>query len=393
MTVDGQQLLLHKRRRARGSALARCVAGIGVGIAVLASAGCGSSSDDASAGKDAAASTASTSAATRELAPYLKAPTKIPSTQKLTKSPRGKTVAYLECSVVNCQQHALELKEAFAPLGIRLKTINAGLSPETFTNALAQAEQLKPDGVIYDAIPASIAQKQIDKLAASGIPVVAMVSPDLKLGKNIYNIDGAEFFVEHGRAIANWVIDDSKGKADVLYLRDTTLAFGTPETSGVMAAFKENCPGCHVDTLQTSAAQASQLKGAVSAYIQKHPSVSYVVAQYSALMIGLPGQLRAASQEKVKLVGLGPTQINAQYLKNGQEAAELMHSDDALSWQAADTIARALVGDPVSEKETAEAKGTTQLLTPDQVDWDVTKIWPWIPDFKQQYLKLWSAAS
>jgi ribose transport system substrate-binding protein len=378
--------------KARRSLLAKCGAGVCVAVTVLAAGGCGSSSKGHTA-TGTVASSHGTGPESAQLAPFLKAPTSIPDTLPLTKSPRGKTVAYLECSVVNCQQHAIELKQAFSALGVHLMTINSGLSPETFSNAFAQAEQEKPDGVIYDAIPASIAQPQVNKLAAEHIPVVALVSPDLKLGKDVYNIDGSKFFMANGSAMANWIINDSKGRANVLFLRDTTLAFGTPETNAIMATFKKNCPSCQVASLQTSSAEASQLPAEVSGYIQKHPTVNYVLAQYSALMIGLPSQLRAAGQTGVKLVGLGPTQINDQYLKAGEEAAEMMHSDDALSWQAANTMARALAGDPVSRQETADPAGTTQLLTPTQVNWNVSQIWPWIPDFKKQYLKLWAGAS
>jgi ribose transport system substrate-binding protein len=366
-------------------------------IAALIAAGCGSSDSKSSSSSSSTAEATepevgsdNLQVAEEELAPHFELPKSIGLTEPLTELPKGSTVAYLQCAIVNCQEHAESLEDAFAELGIKLQIVDSGLSPEEFSNAFAKVEQLAPDGVIYDAIPASIAQAPVEKLAGEGVPVVAISSPDLTLGKGIYNIKGVGFYTELGAMMANWVIVDSKGKAKVLYLKDPTLAFGEPETDALLKTFASNCEDCEVGTITTSSAAAGKaLPGEVSGYLQKHPDTEYVVGQYSALFVGVPSALEVAGLDGVKLVGFAPTQVNQEYLAAGEEAADVMQSNEALTWWAADTMARALVGDPISSEAT-DNPPITQIVTPETVDWDPAKEdWPYIPGWQEQFIELW----
>lgn len=369
---------------------------LGLVALVTLAAGCGSGSGDE--GAAAPTTTAGASAggdglerARADVATLSKAPTSIGVTEPLAERPTGKTVVYLECSVVNCKQHATDLKAAFDKLGVTFKSINSGLSPETFQNAFDIAIQEQPDGVIYDAVPAAIAQKNVDKLAAAGIPVVGIASPDLKPGPKVFVVEGPEFFRRMGRGLANWAIADSGGKANVVYLSDPTLAFGDSESSELTATFAANCPDCEVDKLQTSSAEiGKELPGKVSSYLQSHPETDYVIAQYSALLIGVPAALKTVGLTGVKLAGFAPTQINQGYLKAGEEAAEIMHSNGAQPWTAADVMARALVGQEVDLRNAADPP-LVQLLTPDDVTWDPQKEdWPYLDGWQQKFEELWA---
>jgi ABC-type sugar transport system substrate-binding protein len=351
-------------------------------------AGCGSNGNSTKSTSTAAAASG-VATAKSQLAPYLQLPTSIGLTEPLPRHPQGKTVVYLECSIVNCKDHAIALREAFSHLGVTFKTIPSGLSPESFTNALETAKQDHPNGVIIDGIPAAIAQTRANAFAAAGVPVVAMASPDLELGHDVYNIEGASFYADMGRAMANWVIAESNGAAKVLYLQDPTLAFGASETQGLSETFTANCPGCQVSILKTSSAAAgTSLPPEVVSGLQSKPETTYVVAQYSALLLGVPAALKSAGIEGVKLIGFAPTVVNQETIKSGAEAAGVMQSNGALPWMAADAMARALVDAPLPTEVDADPP-IVQLVPTDKVTWEPKRDWPYIPGWQQMFIKLW----
>lgn len=319
-----------------------------------------------------------------------KTPVSIGIDQPIVPLPSGKTVIYLECAVVDCKLHAEALAQASVPLGINLKTISSGLSPESFKSALATAQSLKPDGLIYDAIPAAIAQGPVDAMAASGVAVVAISSPDLKLTKNTANVLGAPYVERAGRGIANWTINDSQGTAQVLYLDDPTLSFSSFISKGLHDTYSENCPSCAIDTLVTSSSEiGTSLPTKVASYLQAHPQIKYINAEYSALLTGVPTALKNAGMTGIKTIGMSPTQINQQYMKDELEAAGVFNNNAAMSWYAADTVARMINGRPALV--VAEDPPNLQIMSASEVTWDPKlSSYPFIPGWRDMFIKAWT---
>lgn len=346
--------------------------------------GAGSATLDANA-------TAGLAAAKAEVDALKVAPTSVGIDKPIRASVAGKTVVYLECGIVNCKIHADALAESFRPLGITLKIVDSGVTPESFKNALATTQALHPDGVISDAIPASIAQGTIDAMAAQGISVVAIVAPDLKVGNHVANIMGVPYMIRQGTTLADWSIVDSGGHADVLYLDDTTLSFSPWATKGLKDTYAKNCPGCKVDELATNSGEiGTVLPNKISSYLQAHPDVKYVVAEYSALLTGVPAALSTAGISGIRTIGASPTQINQQYMQTGQETAGIFNSNAAMSWYATDTIARLMSGD--QPLPVVDNPPNMQLMTASQVTWNPKNTdYPWIPGWQQMFTTAWKA--
>jgi hypothetical protein len=383
------------------TSLTRAPRGVALACAALASvaafAGCGSDKGSASGTSDPSsnpAAAAGLAAAKAQVADVSAAPTSPGIDKPIDKTKvTGKTVVYLECSIVNCKIHADALADAFKPLGIKLKTVDSGLSPESFKNALTTAASLHPDGLISDAIPASISQGPIDAMAADGVSVVSIVAPDLKLGKNVANVMGAPYMDRQGSTLANWTIADSGGSANALYLNDTTLSFSPFAAKGLNTAFSKNCPGCKVDTLGTNSGEISTaLPNKISSYLQAHPDVKYLVGEYCALFTGVPGALATAGIKGIKTVCASPTQIDQQSMQAGQETAGIFNSNAAMSWYAADTVARLMSGD--QPLPVVDNPPNMQLMGADGVTWDPAKAdYTWISGWEQMFVDGWEGKS
>ncbi|WP_166459598.1 sugar ABC transporter substrate-binding protein [Amycolatopsis pithecellobii] len=330
-------------------------------------------------------------AAKAQIAAQMVAPTSVGITKPIKPAVAGKTVVYLKCAIVNCKIHADALAESFKPLGLNLRVVDSGLTPESFKNALATAKALHPDGVISDAIPAAIAQTTMDEMAAEGISVVSIVAPDLKLSDRVANVMGVPYMIRQGQTMANWTIADSGGHANVLYLSDTTLSFSASTTQGLKEAYAKNCPGCTVHELATNSGEiGTVLPNKISSYLQAHPDVKYVIVQYSALLTGVPAALATAGITGIKTIGASPTQINQQYMKAGQESAGIFNSNAAMAWYATDTVARLMSGE--QPLPVVDDPPNLQLMTASQVTWEPKNSdYPWIPGWEQMFTKAWEA--
>jgi ribose transport system substrate-binding protein len=377
------------RQTRRTGAAWRLAALINASCLVALAAGCGDS-QETRGGPNASQVSTGLDRAAAGIADFREQPTAIGPSEPLPSLPSGKSVVYLECSIVNCTEHAVALKEAFGALDIDFTTIDAGLSPETFADAFEAAEQMAPDAVIYDGIPASIAQRYVDALSKDGVVVIGIASPDVKTGDNVFYAQSPEFYRRMGQILADWTTVDSDGEATLVYVKDPTLAFGVPEFEGFSEAIKENCPDCKVDTLETnSGAIGTTFPGELVAYLQKNPDITHVVTQYSALLIGVPAAL-GTSGLAVRTVGFGPTKINQQALKDGQESADILQSNEALPWGAADIVARRLVGVEV-DRELAANPPIVQLAETRDVTWDPNDSdWPYLDGWKQDFIDLWN---
>jgi ABC-type sugar transport system substrate-binding protein len=379
-------------RRQRRRLLWPCLALAGLAAVGGCSTSSSSTGNGASTANQATAG-AGLAAAKAEVTTMSALPTSVGITEPITPTVAGKTVIYLECGIVNCKIHTDALTNAFQALHVKLKVLESGLTPESFKNALATAQSLHPDGVIYDAIPAAIAQGPADAMASEGIPVVAIAAPDLKESAHVVNEMGTSFFIRDGETIADWTIADSGGHADTLYISDPTLSFGPWLTQGLMGAFAKNCPGCSVSELTTNPSEiGSTLPNKIVSYLQAHPGVKYIDAEYSALLTGLPAALSTAGISGIKTIGTGPTQIDQQYMQAGQETAGLFASQGAMAYWAADTIARLMTGE--QPLPVVNNPPNLQLLTASQITWNPGKTdYPYIPGWQHLFTKAWGAAN
>ena len=136
----------------------------------------------------------------------------------------------------------------------------------------------------------------------------------------------------------------------------------------------------------------SALPNKIVSYLQAHPGVKYIDAEYSALLTGLPAALSTAGISGIKTIGTGPTQIDQQSMQAGQETAGLFASQGAMAYWAADTIARLMTGE--QPLPVVNNPPNLQLLTASQITWNPGKTdYPYIPGWQHLFTKAWGAAN
>jgi ribose transport system substrate-binding protein len=180
-------------------------------------------------------------------------------------------------------------------------------------------------------------------------------------------------------------------KANVQFNWVPELSFSAVIRDGFVKELKSLCPDCKVHLLKIPVAtlgnKAPQL---IVSDLQANPDTNVVVGSNSEQLIGLPAALGTAGL-KVGTLGGAASPVNLQYIKNGQQTADIALDLPVLSWSLLDAAVRGATGQPITG---LEAKGLPpeQFLAKEDITFDPSKGWTGYPDFAQRFVKLWSAA-
>lgn len=346
-----------KRRRHRGAAAAAVA-----GMALLAAA-CGSSSHSSSgttsggasgssggSASQAAGGNSSQAAAKAIIQKYTPRPTDIGISTPVGKPiPKGKTVAFLECTIPSCTVLAGYTQAAGKALGWNVKVINAGLTPETVKAAYDQAISDNVDAVIGTGFPKTIFGPELATLASRHIPVIELSSGDLTGGGITASFETVSANQEYGQLQADWVYGTEGTKANTLVIGVPTFPTITILETAFKAKYKQLCPSCALGEVDVTASDLGtpSVSSKVVGYLQSHPSVNVIETSDSDAVIGLPAALAAASLHP-KIIVLDSSPTVASYIKAGTVSVTTAAPWNTLMWLAMDTLARVFTNQPIT---------------------------------------------
>lgn len=320
-------------------------------------------------------------------------PEKIGPTIPLTAKPPAKTVAWLECSLPSCQAIGRGFKEATALLGWKLEVISWSTDP------VAAFQQALDTGVDYVAITGTqpeLIQAQIDEAKSRGIAFFSCFdTADPKQEENnIWVQCGDDDAVTRaGDLIANAIIADSEGKANVVMVNIPDFAVLVNEREGSKAAYAKNCPGCKFDELALTLDQllTGEVPGAVVSYLQAHPDVNYVHFAFDGLTGGVSTALADAGLlQGRKLVGVDYSGAVLQEIVEGKHAFWTTNPKEYSAWIMIDGMARHALGMDNPE-ERANALLPTFIVNSAEMAQPLIASdgWPGPATMAEQFAALW----
>jgi ribose transport system substrate-binding protein len=338
-------------------------------IAALAFSACGSS-DDSSTGSTAASTAAAadtgttagadTTAAAEEpwLADAKKAaasleqvPTEVSSSQlgpnKL--APEGsKTIFHIAFSqAFEGAKHQTEgLKAGVEAMGYKFKLCDGGTAPNETAPCFTQAVNEKPAAVVINGFDAKTDGDGYAALAKAGIPIIGMNTGNPPGVDGVATEVAQDLGKNEGTAMADYVIADTDGKANVLFLGTT---FTTNEDRE--AAFKAEiakCTTCKFTTLEFPIdGIQSKLPQQLQAALQSNPDINWIVGTPDAAALAAADAVRQAGKaDSIKVGGFDADAPNVALIEKGDiVAADIRSGTDEPGWIAADAAARAINGD------------------------------------------------
>ena len=366
--------------RARGTATLFAA----LGVAAITAAGCGSGSNSGSTGGANPQGLAQAQALVNQ---GVKRPASVGLSKPVGKAiPAGKKLFFISCGVEACNTQGDIIKQGAADLGWTSTTIATDGSPEQLQGAFQTALRKGADAVILNAADRATLSKQIEEAKNKGVPFVTCCSTDQTGNGILYNTSTAEQNATIGKYMAAQVVADSKGKADTLYANISAFRILASLGTSFKQSYKQFCPDCGYASIDIPlTALGKDAPNRIVSYLRSHPSVDYVVLSVSdALGAGLPAALQAAGLGgKVKIIGQGAgTQIQ-QYIDGGQQLAAVPFDYYGVDYLMLDALARHFAG--VKIPETAPP---LWVVNGDNLP-SSSKIFPVVPTYRSQFLKLW----
>jgi ribose transport system substrate-binding protein len=378
----------------------RAVAAIIVAAAASMSlAGCGSSGPSSpakSSTKTGTAASASGIATAKTLVSQMSvAPTAVTETTPLTGKPPHKTVGFVVCPT-GCSLALPYLQSAVKAIGWTLKTANA-----TESDPGAAFQSLMDEGVNYIfeiGFAINQFQSQAAALKASKIPLFEVDATDTPEGpandvySSAYGITTAQAY---GSGLADWVIANSNGAANVVILDVPAIQILAEQANAGQAEIEKLCPSCKVTELPLSVTQlgSGAIPGVLTTYLQTHTSVNYVWNTFPGIdNTGVQKSLKAAGST-AKIVGTNAGQPQLQEVIAGTEAAWSVVGDNAVGpWQEVDQMARLATGQwSLADAKRSDAASLWYILsTPAQAQAIVKDpFWLGPAGYQSAYEKLW----
>jgi ribose transport system substrate-binding protein len=366
-------------------------------------AGCGSSDDDsnsgssgaetvASAGEESGSAEGGIAEAKAQVEKYSGLPKSINYTEKLTKSVAGKNVYLSKPGVPVGEEVAKGVTAGAAELGIKLRVVDAGVTPESYKAAMQQIINAnpKPDGIIFSGQEPSFFAAEMKQIEEAGIPVVAssVVSQSKAIkGRGIK----VEDWYAGSALAADYVLSQTNGEGHVVVYdlaNYPILLEGSGK--GFTEEYERLCPGCSIERVAVRAEDiGTKLPGQVVSYIQKNPKTTWLFTGIGDMLIGVPQALKAAGLgDKVQAISYSGVAPNYEYILNGGQTAMSGYANIEGGWAMVNEIAQAMVG-----QEVEQPKQPLQIITKDDVEahpeW-VDAGWPGAEHYEEQFRALWA---
>lgn len=280
-------------------------------------------------------------------------------------------------------------------LGWKTTMYDGGGSPTAWNKAFLNAVTSGADAILFTSINPLLIQQGLDAAAQAHIPVISasagssdpnptVAAPDGKLWPLL---DVSQNFVQTGRQIADWIIGDSGGTANILDLTDREYTSGISQV-GVIDQINKKCPNCKISTFNFEGATVgTTLAGQTVGYLRTHPEVNYLVAPYDPAAAAIVSAMAQAGITNVKVCSLLGDQQNLNFIRQGQiQYCDAAFDNGYMGWAMVDQFIRYLdklpFAVPLGENTPLVLLDKTNLPPPG-TDWQ-TAI-----DYQSQYKKLW----
>jgi ribose transport system substrate-binding protein len=372
-----------------------------LGLSALLLTACGgssSSSSSGSSGSTASESEGESAEASSEIvpAPPTEPPTEIPIKTPLKAKPPHKKVIWLACALPACQGYlSAGYKNAAAALGWDFEQINY----ETLKAAQGVQEALNknPDYIFDTGIPPAAFEAQAKEAIKKGIPIFSgfdTTKPEPKVN-GLYTQYANYPGYEVGKQLADWMINDSGGKANVAMVVIGEYPILTAQVEVIEKEFADKCPGCKSDTIDATVEDVGEGKvpAKIVAYLQAHPEVDYLEFTFGDLATAVYPALQAAGLTgQVKLLGAQANKLTNTELSKGNYTAWGTQAQEFGGWLSMDAAARLSLDMPLEPYEKTGGLPTWIIDSKEQADKlleDPEGEWAGPEGFQGEFEELW----
>lgn len=381
------------RRGVRLAATAAAVA--------LALTACGSNSKGSSGG--ASGGSAASGSGTDYSAMLKTARDMVPSAfsgpTKPAKAPSGIKIAAITCYSIleGCVIPAEGITKAASAVGWQARTFDGGGTPTAQNTQILNAVSWGAKVIALIAITPSAVQTGLQAAKKAGALIVSgssgLSTPNTTVpapaGQVWPAFDVSPDYKSLGQHLAQWIIADSKGKANIGVYGDKEFQSINAQEAGIVPALK-GCATCKSSEVMyfTATQIASSLGPQTVNYVRTHPDVTYL---YSAFDPPAAAQVQALATaglgKNVKIVSALGNAQNLKFVQSGQvQAADAAYDNTYMGFAIVDQSIRLLnkqpLIEPLGEGLPFQVLDMTNLPSSLQS-------WTAPYDYKSKYIALW----
>jgi ABC-type sugar transport system substrate-binding protein len=371
-----------------------CLAVLACSVVLFAACG-----DDGES--EAASASGGSESATAANAPIVDAPPTTPAdefpiTESLDGPPPKKKIAWLACELPTCQSMLSDgYKGAAEALGWDFQQINYKVADPA--SAVQQALDNNVDYIAITGIPPVAFRAQAEEAAKRGIPIVSCfdpTKPDPKTNGVYMQCADAYGYGLQAKQAADWIINDSEGKANVLMVNIEDYPILRAEREAIQEEFKKSCSGCKFANLPVTVEDvgAGKVTSKMIAYLQSHPDVNYLHLAFSDLGLGVPQALQAAGlADKIKITGVQADENVLKQIVGGKIAAWTAQAQEFVGWLSMDAFARLAKEKPLTEYQQSGQLPSWVVASKEEAQkiLDGPGAWPGPEGFKEKFKQLW----
>lgn len=318
----------------------------------------------------------------------------------------------LSCSqgAPGCATPTLAMQEAAESVGWDVTVADGKLDFSTYSNLIRQAIAAKADAITLVAIDCGSVQQPLTEAREAGIAVYGLLSFDCddptvggdalftaSLGMGGADTSLGDYLEDLGRTSANYIIDKTKGEAEVVEIYEDDVLFDAYVGKGFEAAMDE-CDGCSYERVTIVAADyaGSAVQSKAAAGIARQPNANAIFAPVDALVTLGVGQAARAAKPGTILASIGGLQPNVEQIAgDGPQTFAAGLPFTRIGWAAVDDLNRVLQ----DEAQVDQGIGTQAIDTernvptdPDYYDGNVDDQGKPVVDYIAEYKALWGAA-
>lgn len=301
-------------------------------------------------------------------------------------------IFHVACNLAleGCSKLANGIKAGTLAMGYKFKLCNGGTTATQINSCFSEAIAAKPTAIVVNGIGASDAGNSFAQAAKAHVPIIGSFTGDPPGVKGVVTEVAGNTCTQQAKTIADAIIANSAGKANVLWVGTSTYTCNIQRQQGFLAQMK-TCPTCKVSTLSFAIdAVTSQLPQQLSSAIQSNPNLTYVVGTFDAVALAATQAIRQAGKAStIKVAGFDGDAPDLQLVKTGNiQLWDDVTGGGEPGFAAVDAAARHAVGKPVPKVTNVTAMLVTQS--------NYSKIAPTYQGPKgyvQQFKALWGEVS
>jgi len=263
---------------------------------------------------------------------------------------RGKTVWWVTQYAGNPFLASIgrNLTEALDSVGVEVTICDGKGNPVDANACIQQGIAQGADAIQVDGPEPATYAESLSAAEKAGIPVLSGAAVDVTTTDLADGLAGqtSQPFRLTGELAADWIVKDSGGKADVLFLTTPDVVGSVSEQKAFEARIDETCPSCSLTVKGVTLANwANDLGTTTSSELVKNPKITYVVPAFDPMTQFTNPAILQAGRSDVKVVTVNGNLPFLRELAKGSSIKAMVGIDlDALAYLEADQLLRAMAG-------------------------------------------------